>query len=259
MKRPLVVKIGGAALRDPQVLAPVVQGLRQLWERGEHLIVVHGGGPAINQALEAAGITWSFIDGLRVTTPEMMTSIQASLWTVNRLVVKAMLAEGLPALGLDGQDARLLSCEILDARLGQVGKPVHINSELLLNQSSAITVLSPVGTLADGSPCNINADMAAAEVAVQCEANQLYFLTDTRGILDSQGQTLSHVDKDELKLLEEAGTLKGGMLAKTRAVYRSLTGGVQETFIMHGLDAAHMGSSSIPGTKLVEATHALTV
>jgi len=258
----LLIKLGGAALQDSSLVQSLCEDLSLIHSVGINLILVHGGGPSINKELEARGIKWEFVNGLRITTPEMMDVIEMVLCgQVNHRIVRALNQSGVRAIGLSGADASLLQCKQADPQLQQVGliEKVDISSiQALMNhknidpQSSSfsnmatplssplIPVIAPVGVGKKGEAYNINADWAASRIAEALKIKKVFFLTDQDGILDAQMKLISELDAGQLESLIEQGVIKGGMLAKAQTIIYALRHGVKDVHIInarrpHGL------------------------
>lgn len=264
----LLIKLGGAALQDASLVRSLCEDLSLIHSVGINLILVHGGGPSINKELEARGIKWEFVNGLRITTPEMMDVIEMVLCgQVNHRIVRALNQSGVRAIGLSGADASLLQCKQADPLLQQVGliEKVDIssiqalmahqnnymstssfssanNSSLAspLSSSPLIPVIAPVGIGKKGEAYNINADWAASRIAEAMKIKKVFFLTDQDGILDAQMKLISELDAGQLESLIEQGVIKGGMLAKAQTIIYALRHGVKDVHIInakrpHGL------------------------
>lgn len=241
----ILIKLGGAALQDSDLVNSICADLVRIRAVGVSLVLVHGGGPSINQELTRRGITWEFIDGQRVTTPEMMDVIEMVLCgSVNRRIVRTLNEAGVKAIGMSGTDAGTLMCKPADERLQQVGKIMQVNPEVIhsiLNTQTgseigSIPVIAPVGLGKSGEAYNINADWAASRVAEALNVKKLIFLTDQDGILNAGGQLIPELDAGELETLIETGVVKGGMLAKVQTVLHALRNGVTD---VHVLNARH--------------------
>jgi acetylglutamate kinase len=246
----VLIKLGGAALQDPGLVQSICADLKVLRSVGVQVVVVHGGGPSINQELQARGIQWEFIDGQRVTTPEMMEVIEMVLCgLVNRRIVRNLNAAGVKAVGMSGSDASTLSCKQASVKLGQVGLIDRVDTtiihSILGTQSEgggqgAIPVIAPIGVGMEGEAFNINADWAASRIAQALGIRKVLFLTDQEGVLDAQGRLMTELDAAELENLIELGVVKGGMLAKVQTVLHALRNGVTDVHILnarrpHGL------------------------
>lgn len=241
----IVVKLGGSVLQDGSLLERICEDLATIRKVGVAIVLVHGGGPAINEELTRRGIQWGFHEGQRITTPEMMDVVEMVLCGgVNRRVVRALNRSGLKAVGLSGLDGATLVCKRADERLGQVGVIERVNSQMIKQILSmeddlgvrGIPVLAPIGLGRDGQSYNINADWAASRIASDLGVTKMLFLTDQDGILDVEGKLLPELDAGELEQLIEDGVVKGGMLAKTRTILHALQNQVTD---VHVLNARH--------------------
>ena len=244
----VLIKLGGAALQESHLVDSICEDLMLIRSVGVSVVLVHGGGPSINQELTSRGISWEFIDGQRVTTPEMMNVIEMVLCgSVNRRIVRTLNHAGVKAVGMSGTDASTLFCKKASAKLGQVGQIDKVNTTFInsiLNTQSdgigTIPVIAPVGVGKNGEAYNINADWAAARIAQALEIDKVLFLTDQHGILDGAGQLIPELDAGELENLIETGVVKGGMHAKVTTVLHALRHGVNDVHILnarrpHGL------------------------
>lgn len=238
----IVVKLGGSVLQDDGLLKSICADLASIRSVGVKVVLVHGGGPAINEELTRRGITWNFIDGQRVTTPEMMDVVEMVLCgRVNRRIVRALNVAGLRAFGFSGVDAGTLLCRRSDERLGQVGVIERVNTQMIEQiltmeddlGSRGIPVIAPIGGGRDGQAFNINADWAASRVASGLGVTKMLFLTDQDGILDSNGKLLPELDAGELEQLIEDGTVKGGMLAKAQTILHAVKNQVTDVHILN--------------------------
>ncbi len=239
----VLVKLGGAALQDVGLVESLCADFALARSVGVSVVLVHGGGPAINEELTAHGITWEFIEGQRVTTAEMMGVVEMVLCgQVNRRIVRTLNRAGVLAVGVSGADARMLQCRQADARLGRVGKIERVNIDyvqmLLRSQqrpgTGYIPVIAPVGVGEDGEAFNINADWAASKIAVALGIGRIVYLTDQDGILDGEKRVISELDAGGLTQLIETGVVQGGMLAKARTMIDALTHGVNAIHVLNG-------------------------
>lgn len=242
MRKPrALIKLGGAALESTSTLEYVTKAIREYRDAGFQVILVHGGGPAINAELRRLGITWEFVGGQRVTTLQMMDVIEYTLaGTVNRRLNHHFRSQKLPVRGCSGSEHGTLMCSRASAELGQVGKIEFVNTrwlEMILAQpGETIPVVAPLGTDGENQRFNINADWAAAHLAVALGAEQLIFLTDQRGIMDEEGHIIGSVDADGLRNMIEAKMVSGGMLTKTLAILHALKHGLKAVRVMCAQD-----------------------
>lgn len=238
----VVVKLGGSILQDDELLSSICEDVALVRAVGVKVVIVHGGGPAINEELTRRGIKWEFVEGLRVTTPEMMTVIETVLCgNVNRRIVRGLNGAGLRAVGFSGLDAGTLVCRQADKRLQLVGEIERVNTQLVLETLSmeddlgfrGVPVIAPIGVGRDGQSYNINADWAASRVASALGVTKMLFLTDQDGILDQEMKLIPELDAGEVEQLIEDGTVKGGMLAKARTILHAIQNKVTDVHIMN--------------------------
>lgn len=238
----ILIKIGGSLLEDAELVQQLCHDLSLLRAVGLQLILVHGGGKAINQALDQYNIQSEFIDGLRVTTPEAMNVIEMVIaGKVNSMLVRTLNGMGVKAQGISGSDNNLLLCDRWDELHGCVGKikkinPSHIE-EIVQQQlmgSGSIPVIAPIGVTETGEALNINADWAAASLACALGAFKLIYLTDEPGIYDKKGQSLSEVSNEEIEQLIADKVVTGGMLTKVKTIQQALANGFNQIHIISG-------------------------
>lgn len=231
----LVIKLGGASLEDESVVKSLAKDVKRLYDLGYTLLLIHGGGPAINTALSERNIIWEFVEGQRKTTPEMMKVIEATLFgIVNRRLQTHLAALEIPVLGISGSDMGILRCAPLNDDLGLVGQVTNINKDLLkkLINLPVIPLITPVGSDAQGNKYNINADLAAMSLAVQLKAKTLIYMTDQKGIWDQNKATIKEIDALGLYQLVETKVVQGGMLVKVKSVLQALREGVEEVDVI---------------------------
>ncbi|GAA2090699.1 acetylglutamate kinase [Actinomadura alba] len=243
--RTVVVKYGGHAMADETLRHAFAEDIVFLRYAGLRPVIVHGGGPQINEALALHGIESTFTAGLRVTTPEAMEVVRMVLvGQVNREVVGLVNRHGAFAVGMSGEDANLFTAErkpaMVDGEavdIGQVGEivEVEIGAVLSLLADGRIPVVSSIARGDDGQIYNVNADTAAAALAVALDASKLIVLTDVEGLYadwPASDEVLDRLTADELAdLLPE---LSAGMLPKMEACLRSVRGGVPQAHVLDG-------------------------
>ena len=236
-----VIKYGGAAMIDPALKRSFAEEIVLLQSAGLRPVIVHGGGPEITKTLERFGQKSVFADGQRITGEADVQVVEMVLTgRVNTEIVGLLNTLGGNAIGLSGKDGRLIMAHKLQQQpgkpdLGFVGDIEAINSELLdmFLERGYIPVISPVGFGQDGASYNINADVAAAEIAVAAGATRLIFITDVAGILDEDGKLITDIKAAELEA-RLGKTISGGMHVKAQAVLSALAGGVQAVHIVDG-------------------------
>ena len=236
----VVVKYGGNAMVNEQLKQQVMQDVVLLWLVGVRIVLVHGGGPEINEMMDRLGKTPKFVDGLRVTDEETMDIVQMVLaGKVNKTLVNLLEMHGGHALGVSGMDGRLLQCRPRDERLGYVGdiEKVHIAPITDLLEREYIPVVSTVGCDKSGNSYNINGDTAAAYIAGELKAERLILMTDIAGVLrdkDDPSTLIPRITLDELPELKASGVISGGMIPKIQCCQDALERGVQNVVIMDG-------------------------
>ncbi len=247
----VVIKLGGASLLEDSIRNHVLTTIEQYRRYDYTVVLVHGGGAAINQELTRRGITWEFVNGLRKTTTEMVSVIDEVLSNVNQALVNDMCSVNLPASGLTG-DAGILLCHATNAELGWVGSVEQINIDpiiaLIQQPKSVIPVIAPIGVDILGNRYNINADWAATKLASALKAKKLIYLTDQNGILNEDKNLIPFVSEQQLHSLIENGVVSGGMYTKVLTVLDALKNGVEQVRIMHGSEAKNGLWSDYIGT-----------
>ena len=236
----VVVKYGGNAMINDQLKQQVMEDIVLLWLIGVHVVLVHGGGPEINELMDRLGKKPQFVDGLRVTDKETMDIVQMVLaGKVNKTLVNLLEMKGGKAVGLSGMDGRLLQCTVKDERLGFVGEiqKVHIQPVTDLLDKGYIPVISTVGCDKSGNAYNINGDTAAAYIAGALGAKTLIMMTDIAGILrdvKDPSSLIPEISLDELSQLKENGVISGGMIPKVECCATAIARGVKNVVIMDG-------------------------
>lgn len=243
-----VVKIGGRAQSDPRLAATI----REAWEASPRaLCIVHGGGDEVSAMQNALGRKPVFVGGRRVTSEADLGLLRMVLsGVVNKRLVNAMVAEGLPAVGISGEDGALIGAEIIDAAtLGFAGAPVRIESRVIrtLLDAGYLPVISPVGydvSSGKGGTLNVNGDDAAAAIAVALDAQEMIFVADVEGVGDESGMVLSSINVDFARELITTGVAAGGMAAKLESAQTALKGGVARVRIcdLGGLAVSERGT-----------------
>jgi acetylglutamate kinase len=243
--RTVVIKYGGHAMADEALRHAFAEDIVFLRYAGLRPVIVHGGGPQINAALEKHGIESSFTAGLRVTSPEAMEVVRMVLvGQVNRDVVGLINRHGAFAVGMSGEDANLFTAErksaIVDGRpvdLGQVGEIVEIDVGAVrsLVADGRVPVVSSIARSDDGQIYNVNADTAAAALAVALDASKLIVLTDVDGLYadwPNSDEVIGHLTTDQLAELLPA--LSAGMVPKMEACLQAVRGGVPQAHVLDG-------------------------
>ncbi len=236
----VVVKYGGSAQSSDTLKASFAQDIVMLHAVGIKPVVVHGGGKNITGLLGDLGIKSHFVDGQRVTTKEAMRIVEMVLsGEINQEIVALLNSQGARAVGLSGKDANFLEAVAKDAgAFGYTGVIEHVNPEVIRGvlDHGFVPVIAPIasgGTL--GHPgYNINADLAASQIAVALGARKVVFLTDTPGVLDQTGALMSNLSIAQTEAHKENGTIHGGMVPKVDACIEALRGSVKKAHIVDG-------------------------
>ncbi len=237
----IVIKYGGNAMISADLRQAVMSDIILLSLVGIHVVVVHGGGPEINEMLRKLGKESKFVDGLRYTDAETMDIVQQVLCgRVNKNLVATLNRMGGRAMGLCGLDAGLFQAKQKDARYGLVGEMTRVDPDIVNHaiQTGYIPVIATVAQGVDGETSyNINADTAAAKLSVALDAEKLILLTDVRGLLrDPRDEdTLIHVvHMSEVPLLVKEGVITGGMIPKLECCVEAVRSGVRRSHILDG-------------------------
>lgn len=245
----VVVKYGGHAMVDDDLKRDFALDIILMKFVGMNPIVVHGGGPQIGDFLRKLSIESEFVDGMRVTDKQTMDVVEMVLvGKVNKEIVTLINAHGGRSVGLSGKDGGLIMAEkmryvrekgvdqppeIID--MGMVGQVTSVDSRVLKGlMNDFIPVIAPVGAGENGETYNINADIVAGRIASSLEARKLVLLTDTEGVLDSDGKLISSLAQDEVRRLMGDGTIRGGMIPKVRCCLDALENGVGKAHILDG-------------------------
>ncbi len=243
----IVIKYGGNAMTDPQLKESFASDVVLLKLVGMNPVVVHGGGPQINEMLDKLGKKGEFIQGMRVTDEETMDIVEMVLGGhVNKEIVNLINQKGGKAVGLTGQDGNFIHAKkLLMASLsnpeemidvGQVGDITKIDPSIInfLDSGDFIPVIAPIGVGPDGETYNINADVVAGKLAEVLGAEKLILLTNTPGVLDKKGNLLTGLTPKQIDDLVEDGTLSGGMLPKIGSALDAARSGVKSVHIIDG-------------------------
>lgn len=232
----LLIKLGGTLLDVDATRDRLARQIANI-ARTTPLVVVHGGGQQMTRHLSARGVESRFVNGLRVTTPEVLDAvIQVVAGSVNRQLVATLNAAGARAVGISGIDAGLVEAEQMDPALGSVGRVTGANPALLdaLLAAGFLPVVACVAGDREGRFYNVNADQMAVACAAAFHADQLIFLTDVEGVLDGAKHRVQHLTPAGCDSLITAGIATGGMLAKLNAAQSAIRQGVPQIRIAPG-------------------------
>jgi acetylglutamate kinase len=233
----VLIKLGGTLLDAAESRHRLAAEISSAVNQGLQIVVVHGGGKQMTRYLADHGIESRFVNGLRVTTPEVLDAVVKILaGSVNQELVSAFVACGAPAVGLSGMDALLTEARQMSAELGWVGKPVRSDARLLnaLLDARYLPVIACLAGDRQGQFFNVNADQMAVSVAGALRADKLLFLTDVEGVRGENNVVYSTLNSDQCRQLIEAGVATGGMRAKLESAVEALETGTAEVVIAPG-------------------------
>lgn len=236
----VVVKYGGNAMVNDMLKQQVMEDIVLLHLVGVKVVLVHGGGPEINELMNRLGKKAEFVDGLRVTDRETVDIVQMVLaGKVNKTLVNLLESKGGKAMGISGMDGGLIESKMKDPRLGYVGAITNINIEPVtdLLEKGYIPVVSTIGCDKEGNTYNINGDTAAAHIAGALKAERLIMMTDIIGILrdrDDESTLIPEISVADAARLKEEGVISGGMIPKVDCCVEAIHKGVKNVVIMDG-------------------------
>lgn len=236
----IVIKYGGNAMTNEDLKQAVMRDIVMLTTVGIKVVLVHGGGPEINDMLNKVGKKSEFINGLRYTDEETIDIVQMVLaGKVNKNLVSMLASHGGKAVGLCGIDGNLIEAEQLNPDMGYVGEITAIHPEIIQNSLDCdyIPVISTVGRGKDGTVYNINADTAAARIAAEMKAPSLILLTDIKGLLEDKNDEstlIREVGVSEVPYLKKQGIISGGMIPKIDCCVEAVRRGVNQANIIDG-------------------------
>ncbi|MFQ9064599.1 MAG: acetylglutamate kinase [Eubacterium sp.] len=239
-KKTIVVKYGGNAMINDELKEAVMRDLVLLTTVGIKVVLVHGGGPAINKTLDKIGVESKFVDGLRVTDKETVDVVQMVLaGKVNKDLVCQIGNLGGHAIGLSGMDGNMIKCKPLDSEHGFVGEITETNMEVIneVLANNFIPVISTIGYDENGNCYNINADTVAAQIAGDLKAEALISMTDIVGLLRDVNDDSSKIQKvfiSDIPALIADGIIKGGMIPKIDSMTQAIRNGCTKAFIIDG-------------------------
>lgn len=237
----VVVKIGGSLAIDEQKLQDFVRAVVAYSGDDKKICVVHGGGKDINENIALLAEAPTFVEGLRVTTPEIMKMVEMTLsGHVNKKMVRFFLSSGGKAIGISGVDGALFEVKKREGKidLGLVGDVVRVNPEIIYDlwKGGWTPVISPI-SFGNGESWNVNADTAASELAIALKADQFILISDVEGVLDASKQVVSNLDEPKVEALISDGVISGGMIPKVRESVKSLKRGLKSIHIIGWRDS----------------------
>ncbi len=236
----VVIKYGGSAQNIESLKAKFAKDILLMYLVGIRPVIVHGGGPKITQMLKTLNIPSEFIDGQRVSTPDVMRVVEMVLCgDINNEIVSLLNAYGARAVGLSGKDAHFITAAAKDkTKWGLTGDIVEIKASVLhrMINEKFIPVVAPIAAdpAVSHPGYNINADLCASRVAIAIGAKKIIFMTDTTGVLDNNGKLLTTLNNSTLADLKRDGTIHGGMVPKVDACLEAVRGGIKKAHIIDG-------------------------
>jgi acetylglutamate kinase len=260
----ILIKLGGTLLDAVELRQSLAEQIAAQTTRGAEITVVHGGGKRMTRFLSERGVESRFVNGLRVTTPEILDAALSVLaGSVNQELVASLIAAGARAVGLSGIDGNLVEAQQMNAELGLVGRVVRANPELLdvLVANGFVPVVACLAGDGRGHIYNINADQMAAACACAWHADRLIFLTDIAGVLDSAGRVQAVLTREDSTRLIGSGVATDGMEAKLNAACAAIDQGVEQVSIVPGAAPdvlARVLRDQPPGTRIVRMAERAT-
>ncbi|GGA31335.1 acetylglutamate kinase [Neptunicoccus cionae] len=233
----IVIKLGGHAMSSPEAMASFARDVVLMRQCNVNPVIVHGGGPMINEMLKKLDIPSEFVNGKRVSDAATVEVVEMVLsGKVNKSIVQAINGQGGRAVGISGKDANLMVCTQAEGDLGLVGDPHTVDATVVqsLINDGMIPVIAPLGAGANGETFNVNGDTAAGAIAAGLHADRLLLLTDVEGVKDAEGDVITSLTAEQVEQLTRDGVIAGGMIPKTQTALDAVRGGVKAVVIMNG-------------------------
>jgi acetylglutamate kinase len=240
----VLIKLGGTLLDADDSRLRLAREITQAAGEGHQIAVVHGGGKQMTRFLAERGVESRFVNGLRVTTPEIIDAVvKVFAGSVNTGLVAAFRTAGAKPVGLTGLDAGLVDARIMDPALGQVGKPYQSDAALLdlLTAGGYLPVVACIAGDENGKIYNVNADQMAVACATAFRAEKLLFLTDVDGVRDASAAVRASLSSAEALSLIDTGVATGGMQAKLESALQALRAGIAQVLVVPGANAGIVG------------------
>lgn len=245
MKNITVIKFGGSLTKNKDAQSKFIKELAEI-SKSQNVVLVHGGGPEINNLLKRLNIESKFVNGLRYTDEQTLEVVEMALsGKVNKMLTAELTNCGVKAVGISARDGSIAVCDV-KKELGFVGEPTKINIGLIetLVNGGFFPVISSVGMDANAHALNINADTLATNIAIEFKADKLIFLTDVAGVLDKEKNTIKEIKIDDVDELICSEVITGGMIPKINSCKQAVQKGVKEVLIIDGVS----GIKQLKGT-----------
>ena len=231
-----VIKFGGSLTKNKDAQKKFIKELSEI-SKTQNIVLVHGGGPEINNLLSRLNIESKFVNGLRYTDEQTLEAVEMALsGKVNKMLTAELIKCGVRAVGISARDGSIAVCDV-KKELGFVGEPVKIDVSLIQNliDGGFFPVISSVGMAEDTHALNINADTLATNIAISFKAAKLIFLTDVAGVLDKDKKTIKEIKISEVDNLIKTEVITGGMIPKINSCKQAVEKGVKEVLIVDGI------------------------
>ena len=239
----IVIKYGGSAMIDPKLSINFARNIQVLINLGIKPIIIHGGGPQINEMLSKINIKHNFFNGMRITDKKTFNIVEMVLsGSINKNISYSLSKNGVNALGLSGIDSQIIIAKKFkksqnsDPDLGLVGEPKKINKLFLLEliSKNIVPIIAPIGANLTGTKFNINADLTAGFIASEMKARRLLMLTDVKGVIDNNNHLISELKIKEVKKLITKKIIYGGMIPKVKTCIEAVKKGIRASVILDG-------------------------
>jgi len=232
----IVIKCGGSIMEDDNLFNIFINDIAILNKLGFRPIIVHGGGKRINNKLNKNGIKSNFIKGLRVTDKDTIKLVEEVLIEFNSEIVGALKKLSCNSTGITTKENNIITVVKEDEELGFVGKPIDINKDIInkIINEKKLPVIAPLGLDHDGQTYNINADTAAASIAIKLKSRRLIIISDVEGVLDKNKKLIPEINSLSIKKLIDNETITGGMIPKVNNCLEVASNGVKGVVIIDG-------------------------
>jgi acetylglutamate kinase len=239
----IVIKYGGSAMIDPKLSINFAKNIQILINLGIKPIIIHGGGPQINEMLSKLYIKHNFFNGMRITDKKTFNIVEMVLsGSINKNISYSLSKNGVNALGLSGIDSQIIiakkfkKSQTSDPDLGLVGEPKKINKLFLLEliSKNIVPIIAPIGANLTGTKFNINADLTAGFIASEMKARRLLMLTDVKGVIDNNNHLISELKIKDVKKLITKKIIYGGMIPKVKTCIEAVKKGIRASVILDG-------------------------